>query len=289
MTAQHTISAAVIGGGTMGAGIAAVLARAGYDVSVVDIDAPSTRRAADGARAVLSDLLARGKLGDAHARDASARIVGFAGGLAELPHGLELIVEAVPERLELKRDLLAQADACLPAILATNTSALSIDDLAAGLTRVEHFLGLHFFNPVPAMGLVEVVVGSRTSPATVDAATALVARLEKESIVVNDSPGFATTRLGVALGLEAIRMVEDGVASPGDIDRAMVLGYRHPVGPLRLTDIVGLDVRLDIADSLAQVYGARYAAPELMREMVREGRLGRKSGVGFYEWTGQAT
>jgi 3-hydroxybutyryl-CoA dehydrogenase len=169
--------------------------------------------------------------------------------------------------------------------LATNTSSLSVTSLAENLARPARLCGLHFFNPVPASGLVEIVVGTRSDPELVDLATGWVKALGKTPIVVADAPGFASSRLGLVLGLEAIRMVEEGVASPEDIDAAMVLGYKHPVGPLRLTDIVGLDVRLGIAQYLHEKLGERFRPPELLTSMVERGDLGRKSGQGFYDWT----
>jgi 3-hydroxybutyryl-CoA dehydrogenase len=199
---------------------------------------------------------------------------------------VEIVIEAVPEQAALKQRVLRMAEEHEPTMLASNTSGISIDELAAGLRRPERFVGLHFFNPVPAMALVEVVVGSRTADATRQRALELVRRLDKEPVVVRDTPGFATSRLGVLLGLEAIRMVEQGVATAQDIDRAMELGYRHPVGPLRLSDIVGLDIRLDIARNLAASYGPRFEPPPLLERMVADGRLGMKSGRGFYEWIG---
>lgn len=198
----------------------------------------------------------------------------------------DVVVEAVPERLELKRAVLRAAAGLRPALLGSNTSSISIAELATGLDRPERFVGLHFFNPVWAMALLEVVVGPDTADETTAAAVALAGRLGKDPVVVRDMPGFATSRLGVALGLEAIRMVADGVADPADIDKAMVLGYRHPVGPLELTDMVGLDVRLDIARTLQAAYGDRYAPPPLLERMVADGSLGRKSGQGFYRWEG---
>jgi 3-hydroxybutyryl-CoA dehydrogenase len=188
--------------------------------------------------------------------------------------------------LGLKREALRRAEDLLPAdaVLATNTSSLSIDTLAEGLKRPGAFLGMHFFNPVPASTLVELVLGAATAPSTAAAAGGWVRALGKTAITVRDSPGFASSRLGVLLGLEAIRMVEEGVATAEDIDTAMRLGYKHPVGPLRLTDIVGLDVRLDIAEYLARELGPRYEPPDLLRRMVAEGMLGRKSGQGFFFW-----
>jgi len=267
----------------MGAGIAGALARAGLATELVE---PSEALAAAGveqARAGIADGVAREKISGAEGAAAIARL-RTVEGLENATAGPRVLIEAVPERLELKREVLAAAERLQPGLLATNTSGLSIDSLAAGLADPARFLGLHFFNPVPAMPLVEVVVGERTSEASREAAAALVAELGKEAIVVGDSPGFASSRLGIALGLEAIRMVEAGVASAEDIDRAMVLGYRHPVGPLRLTDIVGLDVRLDIARHLRAAYGERFAPPPLLETMVAEGRLGKKAGRGFFEW-----
>ena len=237
----------MIGGGTMGSGIAQALVASGVTVTVVDLDTDAT--------------------------------------IEGLPAGLDAIIEAVPEQLDLKRSVLARCALREPLVLATNTSGLSIDGLAAQLPAPERFLGLHFFNPVRAMKLVEIVVGARTSQATRERALALCLQLGKTAIVVRDAPGFASTRLGIALGLEAMRMVEDGVAAPADIDRAMELGYRHPMGPLKLTDLVGLDVRLDIARNLQRSYGDRYAPPQLLIDMVAAGTLGKKSGRGFYDWS----
>ncbi|BCL15069.1 3-hydroxyacyl-CoA dehydrogenase family protein [Micromonospora sagamiensis] len=273
----------VVGAGTMGLGIAYVAAGAGHAVELVEVD---PGRAAD-APARLASLwdraVQRGKLGADEAAANRERLV-VRTALAEVAPEPGVLVEAVPERLALKRAVLAEAEALRPVLLGSNTSSISIGELAAGLAQPERFLGLHFFNPVWAMALLEVVVGPATAPETTEAAVALARRLGKDPVVVRDMPGFATSRLGVALGLEAIRMVADGVASPADIDKAMVLGYRHPVGPLELTDIVGLDVRLDIARTLQAAYGDRFAPPALLAEMVAQGRLGKKSGQGFYRW-----
>lgn len=273
----------VIGAGTMGLGIAYVAAGAGYDVELVEVD--PARSAA--AMASLSDLwgkaVERGRMAEDAAAAAQARIRPVAA-IAEIADRPQVIVEAVPERADLKRDLLRAAEAKSPDVLASNTSSISIDSLAAGLAAPQRFLGLHFFNPVWAMALLEIVLGQATSDESREAALAIAVRLGKDPVVVRDMPGFATSRLGVALGLEAIRMVQDGVASPADIDKAMELGYRHPMGPLRLTDQVGLDVRLDIARTLQAAYGDRFTPPELLERMVAAGKLGRKSGEGFYQW-----
>ncbi|GEK79974.1 3-hydroxyacyl-CoA dehydrogenase family protein [Agrococcus baldri] len=273
----------VLGGGRMGAGIAHAFVLAGSQVIIVERDAA----AADAARGRVTESL----------RASVER--GWSEPLVELEGRITvaldvdaftdsgLVIEAVPEDEGLKADALARVEAVLTdrAALASNTSSVSIDRLAAGLTRPERFLGLHFFNPVPASALVEIVLGDATAPALANDARAWVEALGKTPVTVHDAPGFASSRLGVALGLEAIRMVEEGVASPGDIDAAMELGYKHPAGPLRTTDIVGLDVRLGIAEQLHRDLGERFAPPQLLRDMVAEGRLGKKAGRGFYDWT----
>ncbi|MDG4755226.1 3-hydroxyacyl-CoA dehydrogenase family protein [Micromonospora sp. WMMD718] len=273
----------VVGAGTMGLGIAYVAAGAGYAVELVEVD---PARGAEALRR-LGELwdrgVQRGKLTE-EAATANRERVTLRAGLAEVAEGADVIVEAVPERLDLKRAVLREAESRRPALLGSNTSSIPIAELAAGLDRPADFVGLHFFNPVWAMALLEVVVGPATAPETTEAAVALAARLGKDPVVVRDMPGFATSRLGVTLGLEAIRMVADEVASPADIDKAMVLGYRHPVGPLELTDLVGLDVRLDIARTLQAAYGDRFAPPPLLVEMVAAGKLGKKAGQGFYTW-----
>ncbi len=280
--------AAVVGGGAMGAGIAHAFAAGGASVTIVDVDDERVKRALAAVAGVFERSVGRGALTPAAAAAAGARVSGVTS-VEVLPLGLDAIVEAVPEIAELKRGVLARCARREPLLLATNTSGLSIDGLAIELPAPELFLGLHFFNPVWAMDLVEIVVGERTSDAARTAALALCAQLGKTSIVVRDVPGFASTRLGIALGLEAMRMVEDGVAAPADIDRAMELGYRHPMGPLKLTDLIGLDVRLDIARHLQQSYGDRYAPPQILIDMVAAGKLGKKSGRGFYDWsTGEA-
>ena len=274
----------VIGGGRMGAGIAHAFVLAGADVVVVERD----EQAAGAASARVLEAVRRSIDRGATSRpfevlEAALQTATDAASLT----GCGLVVEAVPEDRELKAAALARAEGVLDAsaVLATNTSSISIDDLAAGLERPRRFIGLHFFNPVPASQLVEVVVGPATDDDVVDAAKGWVAAIGKTPVVVRDAPGFASSRLGVALGLEAIRMVEEGVASAADIDAAMELGYRHPVGPLRTTDLVGLDVRLGIAEELHARLGDRFAPPELLRRMVADGHLGRKTGRGFYEWS----
>jgi 3-hydroxybutyryl-CoA dehydrogenase len=273
---------AVIGGGRMGAGIAQVFLAAGATVAVIeagDLAARATRdRIADG----LAEAERRGKLTEgAQAALTRLSILGAAG---ELAPDTELVVEAVPERPDLKAAVLRAAeDAVGPdTVLATNTSSLSVTELAGVLSRPDRFLGMHFFNPVPASKLVELVVAARTDPTLTETALAWVRGIGKAGIVVQDRPGFASSRLGVLLGLEAIRMLEEGVADAEAIDTAMELGYRHPMGPLRSTDLVGLDVRLAIAEYLHSTLGERFAPPQLVRDKVAAGDLGRKTGRGFY-------
>jgi 3-hydroxybutyryl-CoA dehydrogenase len=273
----------VVGGGRMGAGIAQVFLMLGSRVVVVEADTGAGEAAVGRVREGLEGARQRGKL-DGDPEDVLERL-GVVTAVDQLP-GAELVVEAVPEDPALKVDVLARVEAALPhAVLATNTSSLSIAELGAALQRPENFAGMHFFNPVPASKLVEVVVAPSTSDTTREAVREWARELGKTDVVVQDSPGFATSRLGVALGLEAIRMFEEGVAGAKDIDTAMELGYRHPMGPLQLTDLVGLDVRLAVADYLREHLGERFAAPQLLRDKVAAGQLGRKSGRGFHDWS----
>lgn len=277
---------AVLGAGTMGAGIAHVTALSGRETRLFDVEQGALDGARDRIRSGLDRGIELGKVEPA-ARDEALGRLRTTRELAAAVGGADLVIEAVPERLELKRELLARAAELVPAdcVLASNTSSLSITAIAEPVPGAERVIGLHFFNPVPAMALVEIVRGDRTAERVVETARALATDLGKTPIVVRDSPGFATSRLGVALGLEAIRMLEEGVASAEDIDRAMELGYRHPMGPLRLTDLVGLDVRLEIARHLhRELGGDRFRPPDLLERLVAEGRLGRKSGRGFYDW-----
>jgi 3-hydroxybutyryl-CoA dehydrogenase len=274
----------VIGGGRMGAGIAQAFLTAGSTVAVVEAGGD----AAEAARGRVADGLAeaarRGKL-EGDVETVLGRLT-LLDSPADLDRDTDLVVEAVPERADLKAEVLRAAAAAAgpAAVLATNTSSLSVTELAAALDRPARFLGLHFFNPVPASKLVEIVVAAETDPALVDAAGGWVRALGKTPIVVKDSPGFASSRLGVLLGLEAIRMLEEGVADAEAIDTAMELGYRHPMGPLRSTDLVGLDVRLAIAEYLHRTLGERFAPPQLLRDKVAAGELGRKTGRGFHTY-----
>jgi 3-hydroxybutyryl-CoA dehydrogenase len=276
---------AVIGTGTMGRGIAYLAAVAGYETVIHDADAGALDAAKASIESTLQKGVQRGKVTAGEAAAAGARI-HLASDLEPAVHGADLIVEAVPENLELKKDLFAQADLFCgdETIMASNTSSISISLLAQSVERRDRFVGLHFFNPPHVMKLIEIVRGERTSDETVAQVREVAEAMGKTAIVVRDSPGFATSRLGVAIGLEAIRMLEEGVASAEDIDRAMELGYNHPMGPLRLTDLVGLDVRLGIAEYLASTLGLRFDPPELLRRMVADGKLGKKTGEGFYRW-----
>ena len=278
-------NAVVLGAGTMGHGIAQVCAQVGIEAVLYDVSSEALAKGLVGVEAMLDKAVSLGKTTREDADGTLARIRPSAD-LEDAVKGADMVVEAVPEKLELKRDVFKQVEAVVGSgvLLATNTSSLSIDAIAEGLAHPERFLGMHFFNPVPVMALLEVVRGEDTGDEWVELAVALGGRLGKEPIVVRNTPGFASSRLGIAFALEAIRMVEEGVASPEDIDQAMVLGYRHPMGPLRLTDLVGLDVRLGIAEYLASTLGDRFDPPTLLKRMVEEGKLGRKSGEGFYRW-----
>lgn len=266
----------------MGAGIAHAFVAAGAAVTVVESDADAAEGARDRVIRSLRRAEARGTLSEPlSAAVDRLEVTTEPDAFAEAG----LVIEAVPELAGLKRELLAKTEAIAPdAVLATNTSSLSVNGLAEGLRRPERFLGLHFFNPVPASSLVEIVVGARTDSALVTRAKGWVEALGKSAIVVTDSPGFASSRLGVALALEAMRMLEEGVAGAEDIDTAMTLGYKHPMGPLRTTDVVGLDVRLAIAEHLASELGERFEPPAVLRDKVAAGELGRKTGRGFYDW-----
>lgn len=276
----------VVGGGRMGAGIAHALLLAGSEVTLLERD----EKAAEGATARVERAMRasadRGLLEDPAEPLARLRTTTAHADFA----GAGLVIEAVPEDLDLKLTTLRAVEDAVDAsaVIASNTSSISLDTLARALAHPERMLGLHFFNPVPASKLVEVVLAPATADGLRERAVAWVGQLRKTPVVVQDAPGFASSRLGVALGLEAIRMVEAGVAAAEDVDAAMTLGYGHPTGPLRLTDIVGLDVRLGIARYLERELGPRFAPPALLVEKVERGHLGRKSGQGFYDWSEQA-
>lgn len=278
---------AVIGAGTMGHGIAYAAALAGFDVRLTDARA----EALEPALARIGDLLAgavqRGKL-DAAERSRVAGRVRPEPQVARAVQGVQVVVEAVVEELGTKQRLFAAVEGAAPrdALLATNTSSLSVTAIAAAVREPARVIGLHFFNPVHAMKLVEVVTHPQVGRATLERALQFARELGKEPIVVQDAPGFASSRLGLALGLEAMRMLEQGVASAEDIDKAMELGYNHPMGPLKLTDLVGLDVRLAIAEYLYRTLEeSQFEPPQILRDKVAHGELGKKSGKGFYTWS----
>jgi 3-hydroxybutyryl-CoA dehydrogenase len=285
--AERIATVAVLGAGTMGHGIAQVCAMAGcttrlQDVGQAQVDAGLAKIAAN-----LEAGVARGKVSDELRRETLARLSGTPT-LEQAVADADLVIEAAPERLEIKRDIFTRVAAVVRAdtVLGTNTSSLSITDIAEPIANPERIIGLHFFNPVHIMKLLEIVVGAQTSAAVTELMRSFAVRIGKEPIVVKDAPGFATSRLGLVIGLEAIRMVEQGVASAEDIDKAMTLGYGFPMGPLKLTDLVGLDVRLSIAEYLAEKLedGQHFRPPQLLRDMVAQGKLGKKSGQGFYKW-----
>lgn len=278
-----TVKVAVVGGGTMGVGIAYVSAMAGGFVTVVE---PDQARAAAFKRIVNETVVSsikRGKLDDAGGQILQSRIV-LVTNISDIPEGVDVSIETVSERLDLKLDVLAAMAKRGPKLIGSNTSAMSIDRLAQVVPDPTAFLGMHFFNPVWSLPLVELVRGEQTSEPSLEAARNYVAWLGKQSLTVRDVPGFATSRLDLIASLEAMRMLESGVASAEDIDRAAVLAYRHPVGPLRLSDIVGLDVRLDIARTLEAAHGSRFSPPQILIDMVAEGKWGVKSGQGFFAW-----
>jgi 3-hydroxybutyryl-CoA dehydrogenase len=276
---------AVLGGGTMGTGIAHVFLAAGAEVVLLEADPERADAARDRVASSLGRAADRGKLPAGRTAEELLGRLRLGAGAGATPDRAALVVEAVPEDLALKRAVLVSAERTAPAaVLTTNTSSLSVAAIAEPLRRPERLCGMHFFNPVPASALVEVVRHPKTAAATLTEVRQWVGALGLESVTVDDVPGFATSRLGVVVGLEAIRMLEEGVASAEDIDRAMCLGYRWPMGPLRLTDLVGLDVRLAIAEHLAETLGARFNPPNLLREKVALGQLGKKTGRGFYRW-----
>jgi 3-hydroxybutyryl-CoA dehydrogenase len=278
----------VIGAGTMGHGIAQVAAAAGYKVLLRDLDRDSLARGIQAIERNLARGIQLGKLTEDD-RDFTLQHIRGTTHLEEIANA-DLIIEAAPEQLELKQEILREVEmqSNQAFIFATNTSSLSITEIAKASERPQNIVGLHFFNPVHIMRLVEIVVGKATSDDTVEVVHEVSRRLRKEPIVVRDVPGFASSRLGVALGLEAMRMLEQGVASAKDIDTAMELGYNHPMGPLKLTDHVGLDIRLNIAEYLYRELGSEaFRPPEVLRQLVKEGKLGKKTGAGFYNWNNE--
>ena len=271
----------------MGHGIAYAAALAGCDVRLTDARAEALPRAMDAIESLLAGGLKRGKLTAADRADLLTRLHTDTA-LSSAIRDADIVIEAVVEDLAVKQRLFADVERAAPAgaLLASNTSSLSISQIAAAMTQPGRLVGMHFFNPVHVMKLVEVVTHGRDSTRAAERAVAFARLLGKEPIVVRDSPGFASSRLGVVLGLEAMRMLEQGVATAEDIDKAMELGYNHPMGPLKLTDLVGLDVRLAIAEYLHATLGKpQYEPPKILREKVKKGELGKKTGKGFYTWS----
>lgn len=277
---------AVLGAGTMGSGIAQVAAQAGFRVALHDISEEAIRGGVAAIETNLRKAVEKGKMTEAQQTETLARIAACPS-FEDAVRGADIVIEAAPEKLALKRAIFERLAAHAPqtCILATNTSSLSIAEIANATVRPERVLGMHFFNPPAVLTLLEIVTTPYTAPDTLERAKEAALRMERDIIVVRDSPGFATSRLGVALGLEAMRMLEEGVASAEDIDKAMERGYRHPMGPLKLTDLVGLDTRLAIAEYLHEKLGGeRFRPPEILRRLVKEGKLGKKSGEGFYKY-----
>ena len=280
-------SVAVIGAGTMGAGIAQVCAQAGWKTNLFDAFPEGLERGMKTIDAFWDKGIARGKTTPEQKSEWSSNLHAVSE-MADAVGDVDLVIEAVPEIPKLKHKIFAELGAMTreDCILGTNTSSLSIADIATASGRADKVIGMHFFNPVPIMKLLELVKHDSCSDETIAVAEAAGKAMGKTTILVKDIPGFATSRLGVVLGNEAIRMLADGVASAKDIDTAMVLGYKHPMGPLALTDLVGLDVRRDILLNLKQSFNDdSYTPHPLLEKMVAEGRLGKKSGKGIYDWS----
>jgi 3-hydroxybutyryl-CoA dehydrogenase len=286
MQASEIRTVAVLGAGTMGSGIAHVFARSGYDVILRDVSPEVLDRARATISANLDREVKKGKVAAAAKSEILARIDATTAAARLVT--ADFAIEAVPERLELKRAVLAEADHVLrpEAILASNTSSISIATLSAATSRPDRFLGMHFMNPVPVMELVEVVRAPETSEATLATTMALARALGKTPVAVNDAPGFIANRVLMPMINEAAFAVMSGVATPEAVDAVMKTGMNHPMGPLELADLIGIDVCVDILDVLeAGFHDAKYAACPLLRKMVAEGRLGRKSGQGFYSYS----
>jgi 3-hydroxybutyryl-CoA dehydrogenase len=276
---------AVVGAGTMGRGIAYVSALAGYTTFIFDPDPTALAAAGDVVFALLDKGLARGKV-EPDAAEAAKRTLRLAETLEDAVSSADLVIEAVPESMQAKRSVFERVDVATPdhAILASNTSGLSITELASSTSRRERFAGMHFFNPVHRMRLIELVRGEHTSSATLALLAEVGRRMGKEIVTVTESPGFVTSRINALIGNEAFRMLEDGVASARDIDKALKLGLNHPMGPFEMVDLVGLDVRLSILEYLHRTLGDLYRPSSLLVRYVEEGRLGRKVGHGVYRY-----
>jgi 3-hydroxybutyryl-CoA dehydrogenase len=276
---------AVLGAGMMGHGIAQVSAMAGHNVWVRDVETGIVEEGLAAIESNLAEGVEREKV-TTQEMDATLDRLSGTTQLAEAVSEADLVVEAVPEDVDLKRETWTGVEEHVSrdAVIATNTSSLSVTEIASVLDHPERAIGLHFFNPVHIMALVEIVVAEQTSAETLASAHEFVEGIDKTAVEVTDSPGFASSRLGVALGVEAMRMVQEGVATPRDIDTAMELGYNHPMGPIELGDVVGLDVRLDILEYLREELGERFRPPQILKRKVRAGTLGKKTGEGFYVW-----
>ena len=284
LTDSHVV--AVLGAGTMGHGIAQVAAAAGFPTRLFDVSEAAAQAGLAKVRGSVDKLVEKKKM-PAEIRDGILSHLSATGELRAAVEGATMVIEAAPEKMDLKVELFSKVKDVVAAstIFGSNTSSLSITELGNRIGAADRTIGMHFFNPPPVMELLELVRGVSTSEKTIERVLAFTKRIGKTPIVVRDFPGFATSRLGVCIGAEAIRMLEQGVASVADIDRAMEMGYRHPMGPLKLSDLVGLDVRLAILEHLHRELGEQFRPPALMRQMVRAGRLGKKSGLGFYRWT----
>jgi 3-hydroxybutyryl-CoA dehydrogenase len=277
---------AVIGAGTMGCGIAQVAAQAGFQTTMYDAFPAALARAGETIRASLRIFVDKGKLAAAE-RDRVIALIRPTEALADAVGDADLVVEAVPEDMALKKRIFADLDRLAPAhaILGTNTSSLSIDEIAAATRRPDRVLGLHFSNPVPVMGVVEVIRGMATSDETVGTATALVARLGKTPVMAKDFPGFIGNRMLPLFINEAFQVLMEGVGTAEDIDTMVKLALRHPMGPLELADFIGLDTMLFVLEYLHREMGERYRPAPLLRQYVRANRLGRKTGQGVYTYT----